>query len=131
MPEKINWLLNVQVTEGPKISESKEVQVEAYDKIDVTVPAKAAGPGTATVDVQPGGAGQVKFLLITSSIYDDTLTYTVDGGAANQLDAPLLLIGAGAVKLLGNTQKQFVFSNAIDPAKAASIKILAGRDATP
>ncbi|MGH8071777.1 MAG: hypothetical protein ACRERE_42390 [Candidatus Entotheonellia bacterium] len=38
--------------------------------------------GMATVEVQPGSAGQVKFLMITSSLYDVNLTYSVDGGAA-------------------------------------------------
>ena len=131
MAEQITWLLNVQVAEGPKASASNSLQVEAYDKIDVTVPAKAANPGAATVDVQPGGAAQVKFLLVTSSVYDANLTYKVDGGPSIALDAPLVLLGAGAVGLLGATQKQFVFSNAIASSKAAQINILVGRDATP
>jgi len=149
MPEKINWSLNVQVPGGPTIAFSRSLTVEAYDKIDVTIPAftpAAPGPpatpdtpGKATVSVQPSGTGKVQFLLITSSVYDDRLTYKVDGGTAVELDAPQLLTGDGIVGLLGNTQKEFVFENAIvdpDPKDAtkkittpASVAILVGRDA--
>jgi hypothetical protein len=108
MSEKINWTLNVQVVGGPKISASQTLIVDAYDKIDVVIPGgDSTTPGTATVEVQPGGSGQVQFLLITSSLYDANLTYSVDGGSAIQLDAPQLLMGNGAIGLLGSTQNQF------------------------
>jgi hypothetical protein len=47
------------------------------------------------------------------------------------LDQPVLLVGTGAVKLLGATQRQFVFANKAGTNKAANVKILVGRDATP
>jgi hypothetical protein len=79
----------------------------------------------ATVNVQPGDSG-VKFLQVTAGSYED-LTYKVDGGTQRTLDAPLLLIGGGAVALLGATQKQFEFTNA--GATAVTVNILVGRDA--
>lgn len=131
MAEKINWTLNVQVVGGPKVSDSKTVEVEAYDLIEVEVPAgDNTTPGTSTVEVQPGGSGQVKFLMITSSVYDANLTYAVDVGSAIKLDALQMLIGEGAVGLLGSTQKLFAFTNKAGLDKPASIKILVGRKAT-
>ena len=85
-------------------------------------------PGKATIEVQPGGSGQVKFLMITSGIYDPKLTYHVDGDIPIQPDAPQLLAGNGAVGLVGPTQRQFVFTNGT--GKPASIEILVGRKAT-
>lgn len=123
MPEKINWTLNVQVVGGPKVSGSDTIEVDAYDKIEAVV---SAG-GSATVDVQPADGAQ--FLLITASSYEN-ITYEVDGsGTAVTLDGPHVLIGSGAVSLLGGTQNQFVFSNG--GTEDVTVGFLVGRDATP
>lgn len=123
MPEKINWTLNVQVAGGPKVSVSDTMEVDAYDKIEAVIPAS----GSATVNVQP--ANGAHFFLITASSYDG-LTYEVDGsGTSVTLDGVHVLIGAGAVGLLGATQSQFEFANA--GGADVTISILVGRDATP
>lgn len=123
MPETINWTLNVQVVGGPKVSASDAIEVDAYDKIEAVIPAS----DSATVDVQPGAGAQ--FLLITASSYED-LTYEVDAsGTSVTLDGPHVLIGSGAVSLLGGTQNQFEFSNG--GTEDVAVNILVGRDATP
>jgi len=123
MPEKINWTLNVQVVGGPKISASDTLEVEAYDKIEAVIPTG----GSATVNVQPGTGAQ--FLLITASSYAN-MTYEVDAsGTTVTLDGPHVLIGAGAVGLLGSTQNKFKFSNG--GSEDVTVDILVGRDATP
>lgn len=38
MPEKITWSLSVQVAGGPRIMDSKTVEVDAYDKIRGSYP---------------------------------------------------------------------------------------------
>ncbi len=58
MTEKINWTLNVQVVGGPKILSSDTIEVDAYDKIDVTIE-----PSEKEVQIQPGDLGQMQFLL--------------------------------------------------------------------
>ena len=135
MSQSLSWSLTVAVINGPQFSEAQALTFDAYDKIDVVVPAATGGgnnptPGAATVEVQPGGAGQVQFLLLTSSVYHAKLTFKVDGGSAITLDAPLMLGGAGVSALLGPTQKQFAFSNTITPAAPAIVSILVGRKAT-
>jgi len=132
MPEKINWAVTVQVAGGPKLSESRTLEVEAYDLMEVEVPdGDDTTPGQVTVNVQPGGTDQVKFLMISSDLYHDKLTYTVDAGPTEvHLDDLQLLIGGGAVKLLGDTQNQFVFSNRANQGRPAFVKILVGRKAT-
>jgi hypothetical protein len=99
MPETLQWAFNAQLMNGPSISFSDNFLVEAYDKIDVEIDPEAGGtPASKDVEVQPGAAGRVLFLLVTASSYDPPLTYEVDGSAARTLDAPLLLVGSGAVE---------------------------------
>jgi hypothetical protein len=129
MPATIKWSLSVQVVGGPAISLSDVLTVEAYDKVNVTV-----GAGTQKkVEVQPGAAGQVQFLLISSDRYNDLdpahdLTYKVDTTSVT-LDAPQLLVGSGLVELLPAAPGELEFTNGLD--EDAAIEILVGRDATP
>lgn len=132
MPEKINWTVTVQVVGGPKLSESRTLEVEAYDLLEVEVPdGDDDTPGRVLVNVQPGGAGQVQFLMISSDLYHHRLTYTVDADPTEvHLDDLHLLIGGGAVTLLGDTQNQFAFFNRANQGRPAFVKILVGRKAT-
>lgn len=131
MPTTIRAILRAEVAGAGTSSATHTIEAEAYDRIDVTVPTGA--PNTATVQVQPGGAGQVQLLLVTASAYpaDGTgaaqLTYAVDGGSSIDLDAPLLVVGSGAVGLLGDVN-EIVFTN--DSDEPIDVSILVGRDAT-
>lgn len=133
MAVKINWALNVQVEGGPAIVASDAIDVDAYDIIDVKVPKQTAGtpptPGKATVNVAPGAAGDVLFLLIKSDTYKPTaLTYKIDGGTKEvKLDSQQTLIGAGAAGLLDAVPNKIVFTNA--GQADANVRILVGRKA--
>lgn len=122
MSEKINWTFRAQVIDGPLMIASGKLVMDAYDKLEVTV---SAG-GEKTVDVQPAAGAHL--LLITASAYD-SITYRVDGRDANTLDNVHILIGNGAVRLLGSTQKQFVFQNS--SINDVVVEILVGRDLVP
>ena len=132
MGAQITWTLNVNVSDGPKMSATDQVAVEAYDKISVDL---AAGVQDKEVEVQPGGAGQVQFLLFKATKYHASdLTYSVgavEPTKANRkkLDALQLLIGGGAVALLGAPPNKLFFYN--DLTEDLTIDILVGRDATP
>jgi hypothetical protein len=130
MPEKIVYTLNVQVTGGPKLLASNiTLEVDAYDKILVNIEKSSADK---TVDLQPSStAGQVQFLMITATDYK-LLSYKVndDTGDSFELDAPHLLIGKGAIKMLDAAPTKLLFSNSSSTQDAA-IEILVGRDATP
>jgi hypothetical protein len=127
MSEKINWTLNVQVTAGPKIQATQTMTVDAYDKIDVSI---VDGVADEEVQVQPGGAEQVHFLLIYSDQYGDSLTYKINdpGATPVKLDALQLLMGEGAVGLLEAAAVKLFFSNSM--GKDAAVQILVGRKAT-
>lgn len=132
MSEQVKWTLNIEVVDGPKMSASKTETVDAYDKIEAEIPKKQNGAETKTVEVQPGGAGKVQFLLIKSSAYGEKLTYKAQDDTGDsaiiKLDSIQLLIGAGAVGLLGKAPQKLIFSNELD--QTASIEILVGRKAT-
>jgi hypothetical protein len=124
MSEKITWSFKALVTSGPSISITDAIDVDAYDKIEATIPKT----GVATdVDVQPGDGAT--FLLITASSYKN-ISYKVDSSVnAVTLDGPHILIGVGAVSLLNDTQNTFTFTNA-DTTADNKVSILVGRKAT-
>lgn len=131
MPTKLKATMKVDVAGGSTLSATKEIDAEAYDQIGATVP--TGTPNTAEVDVQPGGSGKVQLLFITASSYpvDESsgaaqLSFTVDGGDPVDLDAPLLMVGTGAIKKFGAFNK-VVFTN--NSSEAVSVTILVGRDA--
>ncbi|MGL5061871.1 MAG: hypothetical protein ACRC62_18025 [Microcoleus sp.] len=135
----INLALNVQVVGGPQALISQPISVEAYDKIEVTVKPNE----TLNVSVQPGGAGQVNFLLIKSSLADEKLSYVVKDEGTNFPASPQrikldrgfhLYLGTGGVSVFGIAPKVIEFKNdyaAGTTNKDAAIEILVGRDATP
>src|SRR5437764_10419324 len=131
MSIKINWALNAQVADGPRIVAADAIDVDAYDNIEVTVPKhQNNADGTATVNAQPGDQSHVMFLLVTADTYQNSpLSYTVEGSSKSvKLDAPQILIGAGAVSLLDGAPTKLTFTNT-GPTDA-SIRILVGRKAT-
>ena len=126
MTESINWSLNVQVSGGPKMMASDTKEIEAYDKIEVTIEAETTDK---QVEIQPGGGGRVQFLLIKSDTYSEDLTYKVnDLTKIIKLDALQVFIGNGAVELLTQSPENLVFTN--DLTTPVSIEILVGRMAT-
>jgi hypothetical protein len=123
---------NIVIPDGPKFAFNRTLDVEAYDKIDVTVPATPA-TNNKEVGLQPGGAGKVKFIAIISDSYDDNLTYKINAANAGSrtLDQPQLLAGKGAVSLFdsANPPTKLFFSNTA-AGKDANVQILIGRQAT-
>ena len=80
MPETIIFTVAAEVASGPTLKESRTLSVDAYDKLSVTVP---DGTSNLDVELQPGGAGSVRLLIIKSSQYGDGLKYTVNNGATD------------------------------------------------
>jgi hypothetical protein len=135
----VNVTLNVQVVGGPQSIISRAKSVEAYDKIEITV---EPGVVNQIVEIQPGTASQVSFLLIKSNLYsqDDAakkLTYIVNDRSTDsnpvELDEPHLFLGKGAVSVFGLAPIILKFSSTypVAPANKAAIEILVGRDPTP
>ncbi|HXI45919.1 MAG TPA: hypothetical protein VNH13_06420 [Candidatus Acidoferrales bacterium] len=120
MAEKLLWTVGVQAVGGPQLAAASALDVDAYDKLAITVPAN----GTADVALGPAGVA-VTCLVIVPPAGATGLSYEIDGNAIT-LDAPLVLLG-GAVALTGGAET-LTFTNA-DAADAA-VGILVGRDAS-
>ncbi len=127
MSIQINWAFNVAVDGGPQLSlaNAPKITVDAYDLVTATLPASTTG---VAVDLQPSStAGDVVLLALSSDAYDDTVTYD-PGGGAQQLNGPVLLVGAGPVALLGATPPtSMTFDNGL--AAPVTVKVLIGRKA--
>lgn len=128
MAQTLKWSMIAQVPGGPKISTSQIIDIEAYDSIKLNVD---SGVTDMEVELQPGGAGQVKALSIISDHYSTDLIYKVNaaGNPEIAIDQPQVFMGEGAVGLLDPAPASLFFSNSL--AETASIEILVGRDATP
>ncbi len=129
MPINISWKLSVQVASGPAYVAANALQVDALDRIEVTVPDSV----TTTIDVQPGAAGKTRFLLIRSSKYDAAkLKYFVHNNTTTQrsLTEALFLVEAGGLDLLEDAAAP-LDKLVVDNTTGGDVvlEILVGRDA--
>lgn len=76
MPLKIGWSISVHVPSGPSLSVSRVLDANAYDHIRVDLKKNTQ----KSLEVQPGGANQVKLLAIIANRYED-LSFKVHGVA--------------------------------------------------
>jgi hypothetical protein len=130
MAETITLSQIVQIGAGIQVTASSAIPVDAFDLVEVTI---ADAATDVEVQVQPAAAaGLLKVLAITASAYHPDLTYKVNGAGATAraLDAPQVFAGDGAIALLDASPPTALFmSNAT--GAPVTVKILAGRDATP
>ncbi len=128
--------LNVQIAipNGPKIGLSRTLGVEAFDMIDVTVPADATQQ--KEIQLQPGGIGKVKFLLIAADWYGTDLSNKVMPVRAlpahwtNLTCSPE--VGPFRCSMPRRSPNCCSRNATTGPkAKDANVQILIGRDATP
>lgn len=128
MPINISWKLNVQVASGSSYVAANALQVDALDRIEVTVPDSV----TTTVNVQPGAAGKTKLLLIRSSKYDANVKYFVHDNTTTQraLTEALFLVQAGGLELVEDTAAP-LDKLVVDNTTGGDVvlEILVGRDA--
>ena len=127
MAEKLNWTFAARVLGGPTIATAGEIELDAYTKIDVTIPQGSS----QDVEIFPGSGGSAQVVVISPAVPSVDLTYKV-GTTDVPLDGPHVLIGGGAVGLLagsGGTVGTLTFDN--QTASDADLSILAARDATP
>ncbi len=127
MPKNITWKAQASITGGPSSSTSESIPIEAYDEIEIKL---EDGDTDEEVEVQPGGAGQVRYLQISSTAYGSDLSYKVNAAAnpPHVLDRPLMLAGDGAVGLLDAAPTSLFFSNSL--GSSATVNVFVGRNAT-
>jgi hypothetical protein len=129
MPTNITWKLELLVPAGPQVSYANAVEVDAVDRIAVSIPDTTGAPAATNVEVQPGAAGKVKMLLIRASTYGTTVEYQVHDAAAPKrvLSDALFLIDSVPIDLLGTPLDKLLITNT--SGKAVDIEVLVGRAA--
>ena len=125
MAETINWLYSVQADRGPTATLNGTFEADAYEKISVTLEAGA----TQEVTIGPGTWTDVMSLIVSADDMTGAITVEPDGGTAVSLDAPIVLLGAGAVSLLGTGDATITLENT--GAEEVLVDIFVARDATP
>ena len=126
MAETINWLYSVRADRGPTASLNGTLNADAYEKISVNVTAGV----TQNVTVGPATWAEVQSLVISATDMSGAVTVQPQGAAAAvPLDAPFVLLGAGAVALLGAGNATLALANT--GAADALVDIFVARDATP
>lgn len=125
MTEKLTYIADLKIENGPQLMKTAVMNVEAYDIVTAKIE-KNSGP--TSLNVQPSGSGKVVALFITSDNYT-SMSYTVDLAADQiQLDGPQLFLGAGQVALLGGgTCNTLIVTNG--GSEDANLRILVGRAA--
>jgi len=129
MADQINYKIDVEIAgelSFPSIERS--VTVEAYAKIGADIEKMSGGGATTkTLDALPGAAdGEIGFLMITSSVYDEGLT--VEQNALKLvLSEPVVLFGREAVGHLDIKDEKLELKNNTD--KNATVEVVIGYDA--
>jgi hypothetical protein len=123
----VNWQFQAAIPGGPSVLLNQPgIAIAAYDVAEADI---AAGASNVELPIQPSsGAGDVVFLVVSSSAYDPGINYTVDAlPAAHVLDGPHVLLGSGAVGFLnsGAPPQKLVFNNT--SANKASVQVVVGR----
>ena len=111
----IKWTANLAVTNGPNLPVSQPpLDLESYEIIELAVD---NNPKEVTLPA----AEKLQLLAITSSWYGDALTCN-----DRPLDQPLVLVGKGAVKLIGADKLTFKNGKPDAAEKKISLTILLG-----
>ena len=122
----ITWQFQATIPGGPAFTINQPpIAVQAYDVAAATIGAGAS----VDVSVQPSSTpGDVVFVVVSSDLYDAGLTYVVDGGTdSHALDAPHVLLGAGAVGFMNASAppQKLTFTSTL--AKDANVQVVVGR----
>ena len=129
MSEVINVTVSAKVKNGPSITFSNSLKIDAYDKFNVSV----ASGATKTIQILPSGTTAVLFLLITSSQYSndtDKISYKVNGaGSPINVDTPQNFIGEGSLSALDDSKVPETLEFTNDLTDDVDIQILVGRNA--
>ena len=128
--EKIIYSLSIQVSGGPTLTVAGVVEADAYEKLDVTVPAKVGQTaGKAEVTVSAADLAQTKMLVIQASSKDGSLKYktTAQGATDVPINGPVTLVSGTATGLLGVKPDKLTFAN--DATVPATVTIFVARKA--
>ena len=122
----ISWQFQAAILGGPVFTLGSKLAVDAYDVVTATIP--KGGVTTNVPVLPPSNAGDVLLMVVNSSQYDPTVSYTVDGvGVSHKLDAPHILTGVGAVGLLNSAAPPQTLKFTNNLANDITVQVVVGR----
>lgn len=126
---KLAWHINVQLSGNVIISSGIDpMPVEGTDRIEVKI---EPGVQDKVVHIHPVDASSIKFIIVKSSVYNDTLSFKASDGHDDSsvvvMNTPQVFTGGG-IGLFGVTPNQMKFTNT--SPDEANIEIFVARDAT-
>jgi hypothetical protein len=125
MAVTIRWSYTVSADGGPTVTLGDHFDADGYEKLSVSVAAGA----NQDVTLAPGTWAEISSLIVSADDMSGALTVEPDGAAVVPLDRPIVLLGAGAVALLGVGDATLTLDN-IGTADVL-VDIFVVRDATP
>jgi hypothetical protein len=125
MAVNIRWMYSVSAQGGHAAALADDFDADGYERLNVQV-----APATSQdVTIGPGTWADIISLVVSASVMDGSLTVEPDGAAVVPLDAPIVLLGAGAVALLGGGNATITLDNTGPDDVLVDIFVV--RDATP
>lgn len=119
------WSFNIQVTDGPKVAESGDIELDEFSKRDARIEPNAQPNPEVLIPTIPDC--EIRLLLLKSDKLDKNLQYKLnDGKDWLELDAPLVLLGTGAARI-GGAPTKLTFRNQMQPPAPANIQVIVGR----
>lgn len=124
MATTVKWSLNLTVPGGAKFAPAGTLSLESYEVIDVDV--EAGDTATLTLNA----LDTATFLVVMANRYSD-LTYDIGAsGTAVDFTAPIVLLSAAEIALLGTTLPDSIAIENTNADNAVKVTALIGRDAT-
>jgi hypothetical protein len=118
-----DYTFRARISEQSELDVSGSFDIDAYDEIDVAVPAD-----NTTVPVRIRGASTAQVVIITSSDYHQLEYHAGDRTRAIQLDRPHILTSAGLLARLGLTSGRLYFRKGGGDDAAVRIFVGTGDD---
>ena len=125
MASSLSYLVKATIGGGPSFLAQDRFDTESFIFTQVTVP--AAG---ATVAVGAGAMADIQLIGIAVDAYKDaagafqvTMQNALAGSPTITLEGPIMLVGAGAVSLLGTAIESLVFMNATGEDRTVTILV--------
>lgn len=120
----IEWACSMK-TNGATERASRSIKVEALSSIEKVI---ASGAKDVEFDLASKGV-KISFLWLSASDFTEPLTYSTSAkdAGASALEHPLVLVGKGAVKHLGDSAARLFIGNA--GKRDVTVRIVVGREA--
>lgn len=102
--------LTLQISGGPTVSTPWTMAADAFDRATIKVPKDTTAP--LGFLLQPADGVNILLMVITSTVYSDTLTYELEAkGTEFKLAQPQIISGSDLISAISETPSTVTFKN--------------------